>query len=139
MDDRRILLKHFLAGLAYRTQKALRGAPADFSTFRAAPQVRTPHELIRHMDSVLGYARTFFVGGNYRLPVLPELVTSPQIHFQFVVGDGAYPLANSAHELIVTSFHQIFIHFGSDTSLMKKSGVFAKSARIDWNEEVCNN
>jgi hypothetical protein len=65
MDDKRLLLRHFLASLAYRTQKALRGAPESFPSFRAAPKVRTPHELISHMESVLGYARTFFVGGEY--------------------------------------------------------------------------
>lgn len=72
MDDKKALLLHFLAALAYRTQKALRGAPAEFAAFRAGPKVRTPHELVAHMDSVLGYARTFFVGGAYRAPPLPE-------------------------------------------------------------------
>jgi hypothetical protein len=66
MDDRRRLLNHFLAALAYRTQKALREAPEDFGSFRAGEAVRTPAELVRHMASVLGYARTFFVGGHYR-------------------------------------------------------------------------
>src|SRR5580658_5141960 len=59
MDQKQTLLHHFLAALAYRTQKALRGAPAEFASFRAAPKVRTPHELIRHMDDVLGYSGTF--------------------------------------------------------------------------------
>ena len=54
IDEKRILLEHFLAALAYRTQKALRNAPPEFANFRAAAQVRTPHELI--MDSVLGYS-----------------------------------------------------------------------------------
>jgi hypothetical protein len=66
MDTTRSLIKHFLAALAYRTQKALRGAPANFSEFRAAPNVRTPHELIWHMNGVLGYARTFFIGGEWQ-------------------------------------------------------------------------
>ena len=57
MDDKRTLLMHFLGTLAYRTQKALRDAPADFGQFRAADAVRTPSELVRHMTSVLGYAR----------------------------------------------------------------------------------
>ena len=39
--------------------------PEGFPEFRAAAQVRTPHELICHMTSVLGYARTFFIGGIY--------------------------------------------------------------------------
>ncbi len=66
MDDKRDLLRHFLAALAYRTQKALRGAPDTFAEFRAAPTVRTPHELVWHMTGVIGYARTFFTGGEWR-------------------------------------------------------------------------
>jgi hypothetical protein len=73
MDPRRHLLLHFLAALAYRTQKALRGAPDDFGTFHAAEHVRTPAELVRHMTSVLGYARTLFVGGTYWPDPLPTL------------------------------------------------------------------
>lgn len=68
MNDKRQMLRHFLATLAYRTQKALAGAPADFADFDAGNRVRTPHELICHMRSVLGYSRTFFIGGTYRHP-----------------------------------------------------------------------
>jgi hypothetical protein len=88
MDDKRSLLKHFLAALAYRTQKALRGAPPEFAGFRAAPQVRTPHELIQHMDSVLGYARTYFIGGAYRPPVFPDFASAID-HFHEVLADVA--------------------------------------------------
>jgi hypothetical protein len=73
MDDERRLLRHFLAALAYRTEKALRGAPDDFGSFSAGQVVRTPQQLVRHMTSVLGYARTFFVGGEYRPDPLPSL------------------------------------------------------------------
>jgi hypothetical protein len=65
MNEKRQMLRHFLGALAYRTQKALRGAPEDFATFDAGDGVRTPTELVRHMASVLGYARTFFIGGKY--------------------------------------------------------------------------
>ncbi len=60
-----------LAALAYRTQKALRGASDDFAGYKAGNDVRTPMELVRHMTSVLGYARTFFIGGEYRPEPLP--------------------------------------------------------------------
>ncbi len=73
MDEKRRLLRHFLAALAYRTQKALRGAGPEFASFRAAPGVRTPHELLRHMTSVLGYARTRFTGGRYWPHILPTV------------------------------------------------------------------
>src|SRR3954463_6441894 len=73
INEQRKLLQHFLAALAYRTQKALRDAPAEFGDFDAGGQVRTPKELVRHMTSVLGYARTFFIGGQYRPAPLPSL------------------------------------------------------------------
>ena len=66
MNEKRQMLRHFLGALAYRTQKALRGAPEGFATFDAGGGVRTPMELVRHMASVLGYSRTFFIGGSYR-------------------------------------------------------------------------
>lgn len=55
MTDR-ALLKHFLGTLAYRTQKALADAPAEFGAYRAAPGVRTPVELLEHMTDVLCFA-----------------------------------------------------------------------------------
>ena len=58
-------MQHLLAALAYRTQKALRDAPASFPGFSAGQKTRSPAEILRHMTSVLGYARTFFVGGSY--------------------------------------------------------------------------
>jgi len=62
------MLRHFLGALAYRTQKAIRDSPASFGAFDVGYGVRTPHELICHMRSVLGYARTFFIGGEYPRP-----------------------------------------------------------------------
>jgi hypothetical protein len=88
MDDKRIMLRHFLAAVVYRTQKALRGAPPEFAEFRAGPQVRTPRELILHMDSVLGYARTYFIGGNYRPPEQSDFAAVVE-HFHEVVTDVA--------------------------------------------------
>jgi hypothetical protein len=77
MDRDRQLLRHFLAAIAYRAQKALRGAPEHYPTFSAGHRVRTPMELVRHMTSLMGYVRTFFVGGSYTpepLPTFPEEV-----------------------------------------------------------------
>src|SRR5687768_2613439 len=71
MTDSRKLLQHFLAALAYRTQKALRGAPDTFGEFRAGTHVRTPHELVWHMTGVIGYARTMLHGGRFTPPRLP--------------------------------------------------------------------
>ena len=72
MSESRRLLQHFLAALAYRTQKALRDAPAWFADFRPGPTARTPHELVQHMTSVIGYARTMLHGGTYTPPWIPS-------------------------------------------------------------------
>jgi hypothetical protein len=72
MDPCVELLRHFLATLAYRTQKALRDAPPAFPEFRVAAGVRTPAELLRHMTSVLGYSRTLMIGGTYSLEPLAD-------------------------------------------------------------------
>lgn len=42
MNDKRTLLRHFLAALAYRTQKALRDAPADFGDFAQHLELAPP-------------------------------------------------------------------------------------------------
>ncbi|HEX9483671.1 MAG TPA: hypothetical protein VF929_03785 [Gemmatimonadaceae bacterium] len=70
MTESRQLLQHFLAAIAYRTQKALRGAPEHFAEFRADMHVRTPWELIWHMTGVIGYARTMLHGGDFAPPKL---------------------------------------------------------------------
>jgi hypothetical protein len=61
----RQILRHYLASIAYHVQKAIRGAPASYWGFSPGNQVRTPKAILRHMTSVLGYARTFFIGGVY--------------------------------------------------------------------------
>lgn len=71
MDRDRELLRHFLAAIAYRTQKALRDAPERYATFSAGNRVRTPTELVRHMAGLMGYVQTFFRGGTYKPEPLP--------------------------------------------------------------------
>lgn len=73
MTETRAILRHFLATLAYRTQKAVRGAPDSFGTFQAGQLVRTPAELVRHMTTVLGYTRACFDGRLPPVEPLPDL------------------------------------------------------------------
>lgn len=78
-DDKAFpLLLHYLAALAYRTQKALRGAPEGFGHFQAGRKVRTPIEILCHMTNVLGYARTYFIGGTYRAEPMATLAAEVQ-------------------------------------------------------------
>jgi hypothetical protein len=70
VTESRRLLQHFLAALAYRTQKALRDAPSSFPDFSAGEKVRTPRELLWHMTGLIGYARTMLRGGRFQPPQL---------------------------------------------------------------------
>ncbi|MEX2582291.1 MAG: hypothetical protein WD766_03410 [Gemmatimonadota bacterium] len=53
MTTSKHLLRHLLAALAYRTQHALNDAPPDFGGFAAGGDVRTPHEVLHHMNGLL--------------------------------------------------------------------------------------
>ena len=50
------MLRHTLATLAYRLDRALDGAPADFGGFRAGETVRTPAEILAHMGDLMDWA-----------------------------------------------------------------------------------
>lgn len=72
-DCVRNVLRHYLGSIAYHTQKAIRDAPEGYWSFAAGNRARTPESVLRHMTSVLGYARTFFFGGIYRPEPLPTI------------------------------------------------------------------
>jgi hypothetical protein len=130
MNEKNELLRHFLAALAYRTQKALRDAPPSFGDFRAASDVRTPAELIRHMTSVLGYSRTFFVGGQYWPDALPtleeeivrfhEMLRDVSLHLKI----GTPLLENMTPErLLQGPFSDAMTHAGQIAILRRLAGV----------------
>jgi len=128
MSEKREMLRHFLAALAYRTQKALKGAPCDFAGFDAGNGVRTPHELICHMRSVLGYARTFFIGGVYARPV-PVDFASDVNAFHEMLDDlsrrlaAAEPLNGiSEEQLLQGPFADAMTHAGQIAMLRRLQG-----------------
>jgi hypothetical protein len=128
-DQKRALLVHFLAVLAYRTQKALRGAPPEFELFEAGNQVRSPTELVRHMTRVLDYARTCFAGGTYRhMP--PGTLTDETLRFHAVLEDLATllnsgtPLRDVTEEqLLQGPFCDAMTHAGQLAVLRRLAGV----------------
>jgi hypothetical protein len=63
-DPQRGFLRHTLATLAYRGGKALRGAPADFATFRVAEGSRTPGEILAHLGDLLDWALSMAEGNQ---------------------------------------------------------------------------
>jgi hypothetical protein len=63
--DQRELLRHTVATLAYRAEKALRDATPEFAGFRISSSSRTPLDLVAHLADLMEWA-TRMAQGEYR-------------------------------------------------------------------------
>ena len=63
MDEKRELLRHTLAALAYRAARTLEGAPDHFAGFAGAG--RMPVQILAHMGDLLDWALTAAVGKEH--------------------------------------------------------------------------
>jgi hypothetical protein len=60
MDEKRELMRHALATVAYRAARALAGAPEGFAAFAGAG--RTPVEILAHMGDLIVWSATAVQG-----------------------------------------------------------------------------
>ncbi len=60
MDEKRELLRHTLATVAYRAARAMDGAPENFGSFDGAG--RTPVEILAHMGDLFDWALSMAAG-----------------------------------------------------------------------------
>jgi hypothetical protein len=65
MDDRTQLLRHTLATLAYRLEKAIRDVPPGFGGHRVGGEARTPLEILAHIGDLLEWGERL-AAGEYR-------------------------------------------------------------------------
>jgi hypothetical protein len=56
MDEKRALLRHTVATVAYRGGKAVRGAPASFASYSADGSPRTPATILAHIGDLFDWA-----------------------------------------------------------------------------------
>lgn len=56
------MFRHTLATLAYRTAKAMRGAPESLATFCPGPTSNTPVRIVAHMGDLFDWALTMLHG-----------------------------------------------------------------------------
>jgi hypothetical protein len=56
MDEKREMLRHTLATVAYRGGKAVRDAPAGFAEFRAGDTSRTAGQILAHIGDLYAWA-----------------------------------------------------------------------------------
>ncbi len=56
MDEKRALLRHTVATVAYRGAKAVRDAPASFASYSADGSPRTPAVILTHIGDLFDWA-----------------------------------------------------------------------------------
>jgi hypothetical protein len=64
MTDARTLLRHTLATLAYRGGKAIRNAPASFSSHRVSDSSRTPAQILAHIGDLMDWGLSIAAGNE---------------------------------------------------------------------------
>jgi hypothetical protein len=64
MDDKRALLRHTVATVAYRGGKAVRGAPASFAKFAAGDPPKTPEQILAHVGDLFDWALSIAEGAQ---------------------------------------------------------------------------
>jgi len=60
MSEKRELMRHFLASIAYHATKAIKNAPANYPELDVGRGVRTPKHILHHITGVLSYAHSFY-------------------------------------------------------------------------------
>ena len=86
-NDKKDLLRHWLATLLYRTRSALQGAPTDFDSFQAGADVRTPQELLQHMSNLMTHTAAGLRGSEPG-PLAPGLAWSAEVaRFESLVAE----------------------------------------------------
>jgi hypothetical protein len=68
---KRDLLRHAVATLAYRGEKAIRNAPPEVADFRAADSTRTPVQILAHLGDLLDWALSVAEGQQRWQPTTP--------------------------------------------------------------------
>ena len=63
-DQKRQMLRHTVATLAYRGAKAVRGAPESFASFKSSETTRTPAQILAHIGDLLDWALSIAKGAE---------------------------------------------------------------------------
>lgn len=126
MDEKRELLRHALATVAYRAARALEGAPEHFAGFAGAG--RMPVQILAHMGDLFDWALTAAVGEERWQTAQPRAWAEEQQRFfaaltsfdAFLVSDA--PLHAPAERLLQGPVADALTHVGQLAMLRRLSG-----------------
>jgi hypothetical protein len=126
MDEKRELLRHTLATVAYRAARALEGAPDHFAGFDGAG--RMPVQILSHMGDLFDWALSTAMGHERWHATQPRAWAEEQRRFfeslqtldAFLASD--QPLRASAERLLQGPLADALTHVGQLAMLRRLSG-----------------
>ena len=133
VDEKRELLRHALATVAYRGGKALRGAPAEFGDFGLDDVGRTPAKIVAHMGDLMDWALSI-AQGNQKWNDSAPLAWDGEVKrfhaavkaFDEYLASGQ-PLHSSAEALFQGPIADALTHIGQLAMLRRIAGFRMKS------------
>ena len=126
MDEKRELLRHTLATVAYRAARALEGAPDHFAGFDGVG--RLPVQILAHMGDLFDWALSAAIGQDRWQATQPRAWADEQRRFfqslqtldAFLASDA--PLHATAEQLFQGPVADALIHVGQLAMLRRLSG-----------------
>ena len=133
MDEKRALLRHTVATVAYRGGKAVRGAPASFATYSGDGSDRTAVKILAHIGDLYDWALTQAKGAEAWHDSTPlEWDREVDRFFSTLQRFDAYlaseaPLAAPAEKLFQGAIADSLTHIGQIAILRRLGGAKMKS------------
>jgi hypothetical protein len=132
MDDKRVMLRHAVATVAYRGGKAVRDAPASFASFSPDGSPRTPAKILAHIGDLFDWALTQAKGAE-AWNESPPLTWNDEVQRFYAVLErfDAYlesdsPLAVTPEKLFQGAVADALTHVGQLAILRRLAGVKIK-------------
>ena len=142
MDDKRALLRHAVATVAYRGGKTVRGAPASFATFSPDGSPRTPAKILAHVGDLFDWALTQAKGAEAWNDSTPlawdrevERFHAALKRFDDYLASDA-PLAATAEKIFQGAIADSLAHVGQLAMLRRLAGANMKSENYSRAEIV---
>jgi hypothetical protein len=142
MDEKRALLRHVVATVAYRGGKAVRDAPASFAMFSPDGSPRTPSAILAHIGDLYDWALTQAKGAEAWADSTPlawdgeiERFHAALKRFDDYLASDA-PLAAPAEKIIQGPIADSLTHVGQIAMLRRLAGARMKSENYSRAEIV---
>ena len=132
MDDKRTLLRHTVATVAYRGAKAVRGVPAAFGAFSPDGSPRTAAKILAHIGDLCDWALTQAKGAEAWNDSAPlEWDREVQRFFASIAAFDAFlasdaPLAATPEKIFQGAIADSLTHIGQLAMMRRLAGVKMK-------------